>query len=301
MRQQKKIEHEKLKGTYLSEFKSIYEDLKKGVTHNYDCNCASCLYHFFKKRSPNSRIDKDNFFLYWLSYQLINIKNNKKLPFLIRNKDIERYWDEILDIYCNTTGIDKAYWGKRMDWPLRTGEHFRIITRYDEKYNIPRLIKAKKDFLYWLPFKISPFITEASRFLEIMKDKTNQELPPAVLLFPDETLIDFYRFIYKSRKICAYITKREKRKDFKYREIMRNCHIKKEDLLIMTEYLEMNKIIKTKDKTIFKSSEWKYWANVYNDRINFIIENLTDMEPFSVLDAKEIMITQGLSGSINTL
>ncbi len=293
----------KLREPYLTWLRRIYKDLKKGISHNYKCNCASCLYHFLKKRNPSSRIDKENFFLYWLSYQFIKIKNDNKLPFLIKNSDIKRNWDEnypdfidseILVLYCKVSDIDPDSMYDR----ITNKEHLRIITRYDKKYNIPRLIKARKDLIDLLPFKISPLIAEASRFLEIIKDETDQELPPAVLLFPDETLIDFYKLIYKARKVCAYIIKRKEQKIFKHREIMRNCHIQKEDLLLIIEYLKRNRIINTDDKEISKSSKWEYWSSIYLNRINLMMECLEDIKPFSVFDAKEIFNKQILSNSI---
>ena len=84
--------------------KKIYQDLQDDKIHQPFCYCAACLYCFLKAKNKKIRINKNNFFLYWLVAYMSKIKKGEDPKFFEFNEDRDHNWLKALELYYKITG-----------------------------------------------------------------------------------------------------------------------------------------------------------------------------------------------------
>ena len=213
-----------------------YEHLKNGIFHQYGCYCPACLYYFVKKRNPNSRIDKDNFFLYWLAWYFS--ESRKKTKLFEFNRDRSRDWEEILKLFCKITN---QKW--REDQFYTNREHFRIIYRYDKKYNISKINNTKDTLKNYLKFLTIPLFVEIENYLVSFYKYLGKRPPFPACYLSENQLLAIYKELIKAIKIIFFLEDTYKEHPIKFREISRKFHLSKFKLSILLDYLENKKII----------------------------------------------------------
>ena len=276
--------------------KKSYQHLIEGKIHKSDCYCASCLYHFFKLRNKRSRIDKDNFYLTWLAVSMSKIKENSTSKLFEYNKDRDHKWKKILKLYCEVTGQD---WRKMQ---FEEQEHFRIISRYDKKFNISKLINVKEGLAEILAIKISPFLAEVERFLESKNKYSESGYSPPACFLQTRILLKIFEKIKLAIKIVFYLEDLGVGKKIKQRDISRKFHrrIDKLNLLILLDYLEQKSIIEwdKENKIVLLHPDWKGSFEYFINWVFMIDESLNDLASFplgAAVDAFEQKVSSILS------
>jgi hypothetical protein len=272
------------------DLKKAYQDLQKDRVHQ-NCSCPSCLYHFVKSQNNKTRIDKDNFFLYWLAHVCSYTKDEQRSSkFLSRNKDRAHEWSEIFRLFKKLTGKE---W--KVDHIEEEREHFRIISRYDKKFNLSGIINARNNERICAPIEISWFMFELENIFEIMRQRTKYDFPFAYSLSPkdlERAFSEFFKPLFKFvAKTIEYLEDKLKEKEqISQREISRKFHAKRDDLMLLLGYLEFRKIIiwDKKNKKISLNPERLFWYKRFDRDIHRIFDGIKEMAPFSIRDAKEI-------------
>jgi len=272
----------------LKTLKKIYHDLKEGKSHSHKCYCAACLYRYIKAKNKNTRINRDNFFLYWVAFHFSKIKKDSNHKLFLYNRHLNRNWEEIKGLYYEVTGQEgrKIYFEKtHPDRP----ENYQIVSRYDKKFNIPQVSHAKDGAIYFLPFKISGLCIEIDRLIESMKKYAEDiDIPPACFLSA-EVLIKLSDAFKISIKIVKFLCDSGENKKIKYRAISRRFHLDVEDLLILFDYLEKKKIItwNKENKEISLHPDWENSMEIYLYWLDGIRKEIKDLPPFSIKDAQK--------------
>lgn len=263
--------------------KNIYQDLQHDKIHQPFCNCAACLYCFLKAKNKKTRIDKDNFFLYWIVLYMSKIKKGEDPKFFEFNKDRDHNWLKALELYYKITGQ------KWRTTQFQEGEHFRIISRLDKKFNISQTILAKQLHEDTLPINISPLFMEIDKILNIVRLVINDSDLPSAYSIPDECFEEICK-IWKevalsAIKIVSYLSK--EKKQLKHRDISMRFHINRYDLWFSLGYLEQNKIIiwDKKEKKVSLDPDWLFWFNRFLKSLYSITKDIKQLAPFSITDA----------------
>lgn len=278
------------------DLKKAYQNLQEGKTHP-SCSCPSCLYHFVKSRNKKTRIDKDNFFLYWLAHICSYTKDEKRnSKFFTWNKDRIHEWNEILRLYYKITGKkgQKIYFEK--DYSDGVPEQFRIISRYDKKFNLSGIINARNNLKIRAPIEISWFMFELENIFEIMRQRTIYTNIPSAYSLSPEVLENMYSEFFKPMLKYAFkifehlINKLKKREQISQREISRKFHAKRDDLMLFLSYLECRKLIiwDKKNKKISLDPDYLFWRMGFERDVHLIFGGIKKMIPYSICDAKEI-------------
>ena len=146
----------------IEDYKKLYWDLKNGIRHgDLFCGCPACFY------PVGGKIDKDNFFLLWLLYQIAERKKLKNQRIVLRH------------IYKEAINLMSSISPKKYEIPQKGGGDSRgsdflkkykvqdIIARY-----MPRIIEAmikkyKEDF--WKSFPEVDLLQRMTDQLRLIK------------------------------------------------------------------------------------------------------------------------------------
>jgi len=263
--------------------KKIYQDLQDDKIHQPFCNCAACLYYFLKAKNKKTRINKNNFFLYWLVVYMSKIKKGEDPKFFEFNEDRDHNWLKALELYYKIIG--------QKDQFIISGppEYFRRISRLDKKFNISQIQQAKELHEMTLPIYISPLFMEIDKILNVVRLVINDSDLPSAYSIPDECFEEICK-IWKevalsAIKIVWYLSK--EKKQLKQRDISRRFHINRYDLWFSLGYLEQTKIIiwDKKEKRVSLEPDWLFWFNRLLKSLDSITKDLKKLAPFSVTDA----------------
>lgn len=277
--------------------KKVYQDLMNDKIHQ-NCSCPSCLYQFVKSRNKKIRIGKDYFFLYYLAHFYSYTKDERKSKFFSWNKDRIHEWDKILELYYKITGDEgrKIYF--RKEGNRQVPENFRIISRYDKKFNLSGIINSRDVIKTMLPVNLSPFLMELENIFEIIRQRSiYTDFPPAYSLPPEileSAYFEFFKPLVKfALKIIEYLFDKSKTEDScTQRELSRKYHAKRDALILPLSYLEFRKLIiwDKKNKKISLDPDYLFWlANRFYRDLCLIVDGIKEMAPYSIRDAKEIM------------
>lgn len=275
------------------QIKKTYQELQKDKVHpNYpNCSCPSCLYHFIKSRNKKTRIDKDNFFLYWLVHVYSYTKDKKRSSkFFTWNKDRVHDWSYILRV-CKKIPELKS----RIIQMEEEADYWRRISRYDKKFNISGIINARDDIRIRAPIEISWFMFELENIFEIMRQRTKYDFPLAHSLSPKDLELAFSEFFkpvlkYAFKIFEHLINKLKKGEQISQREISRKFHINRDNLMLFLSYLEFRKLIiwDKKNKKISLHPDYLFWLMDFEGVVHLIFDGIKEMAPYSIRDAKDI-------------
>jgi len=229
--------------------KSVLKKMYKNSNiHSLFCECSSCLFSYYKRRYPKSRIRKDTFLLVWLAFFLSKIKKDRKEG-VLSFEDLKINWPKILFLYYQITGKEEY---------AQLNEHYRIIWRLRKKINIPMIILEREQDVEDLPFCHS---------IKIEVDKSKGKY---------NSKFDLDLFLLYTSKIVKFLTQEKidffKRKEgIEHRDIQRRFKkIRKDDLLAILDFLEQTKlnIIKwdKENRQVFINPEYEensLWFSLY--------------------------------------
>ena len=276
--------------------KKAYQDLMNDKIHQ-NCSCPSCLYQFVKSRNKKTRINKDNFFLYYLAHIYSYTKDENKSKFFSWNKNRIHEWDEILELYYKITGQEgrKIYF--RKEGNREVPENLRIISRYDKKFNLSGIVNAMDNVKTMLPVELSPFLIELENIFEIIRQRSIYTDFPSVYSLPPEILESMYFEFFKplvkfAIKIIEYLNDKSKTEDScTQRELSRKYHAKRVDLILPLSYLEFRKLIiwDKKNKKISLDPDFLFWlVNRFYRDLSLIVDGIKEMAPYSIREAREV-------------
>lgn len=283
----------------LAELKKNYGDLKKGRVHSHDCGCVSCLYYYMKLKNKDCRIDKDIFFLYWLAFCHAEKKEKARNGVFLLNEHLQQNWKEILGLYDEITSRKGRRGGDydniiERKYPDRS-DLYRIISKYDKKYNISKLSNLKSRLADRLHISISPLLLETERILDCIR-RTVVHTPPAYFP-PKDILLEFNNFTKKALKIAVLLNKAVKKEKINMRFLSRKFQLSKKDLTVILDYLEQKHILVWDKETneIVLGYEGMKATIYYIDWIEVIRESLNSVFPFSIEMARRAFIERAYS------
>jgi hypothetical protein len=170
-------------------------------------------------------------------------------------------------------------------------EHFRIISRYDKRFNLSGIINARDNARILAPIEISWFMFELENMFEIIRRYPKNNFRPAWSLSPENLEWAFYKIfrpiLKYSFKIFDYLSKENR--EVGQRDISRKIHIKRDDLILYLSYLEFRKLIawNKKNRKISLNPDWIFWFKRFDRDMHLIFEGIKKMAPYSIFEAKE--------------